>query len=147
MALVVDTIRKLVSDTDDVSPILEDSAYQAIIDLGETNAYRAAAVACRQLSANFAAKVDVTAGPVKVANSQKAESYLALAVQYDTLANKGLGEDPNVEAAVGFLGIALTGVSISEMASVASDTDRPSSSFTRDLHSNVEDDSEEYDNG
>ena len=87
----------------------------------------------RQLSALFASKVDVTAGPVKVMNSQKADSYLDLAKQYESLANQGRGEDPDGEAAAGFLGVIVTGISVSEMEAVEADTDIVVPAFKRGM--------------
>jgi len=136
MALTVDILRQLVSDTAE-TPILQDEAYEVQILLGETNAYRAAAVLCRQLSAQFASKVDVKAGPVSVSNSDKAKAYADLATKYDALALRGLGEDPeNLVESEGFMGVILTGVSISEMASVKEDTDRVTSVFEKGLDKN-----------
>lgn len=137
MALTIQTIRDLVSDNG-TPPLLEDARYQTIIDLGETNAYRAGAVACRQLSALFSSKVDLKAGPVTLSNSQKAEAYRKLAVQYEQMADDGYGDDGTGTPAAGFLGVLLTGVSIEEMDEVASDTDRPESKFTVGQDNNPE---------
>lgn len=137
MALTIQIIRDLVSDNGTPS-LLPDPAYQTILDLGETNAYRAAAVACRQLAALFSSKVDLKAGPVSLSNSQKAKAYRELANQYMLLADQGLGEDGDTDPAAGFLGVILTGVSINDMDSVASDTDRPASKFTIGVHNNPE---------
>lgn len=137
MALTVETIRNLVSDISSVS-LLEDEQYQQIIDLGESNAYRAAAVACRQLAALFSSKVDLKAGPVSLSNSQKAKSYLDLALQYEQMADNGYGDDGTGTPAAGFLGVLLSGVSIDEMDAVASDADRPESVFVKGQDNNPE---------
>lgn len=135
MALTIQIIRDLVSDIDATDPLLPDPSYQTIIDLGETNAYRAAAVACRQLGALFAPKVDVKATPVQIWNSQKSKAYNDLAIRYDYLADQGLGDTSNGGASTSFAPV-VTGVNLDEMLNVAEDTARFPSSFTMGMDDN-----------
>lgn len=128
MTITKEQIRILVQDNG-VPPIIDDTELDLIIAMEPTNFYRAAAIAARSLAAYFAKKVALTAGPVKLALTEKFEHYQDLADSYDQRAREGGGIDS--DAGVGGIGtgIILTGVSVSDMDDVASDEDRPPSVF------------------
>lgn len=136
MALTIVQIRNMVSDLG-TPPLLVDDQYQTIIDTGETNLYRAAAVACRQLAALFGSRASLKAGPASLSNSDKSVAYRELAGYYDKLADDGYGDDGSGTPAVGQFGVLLTGVSRTEMADVASNSDRPPSKFTIGMDDNL----------
>lgn len=133
----VDQLRALVSDPPffGQNPILEDEIYEIIASM-ETNIYKAAGNAARSLAAYFAQKVTVTAGPVKIDSSAKCDHYLRIAKQYDDLSKtSGISQDDGSVLGVGSVvgaGI-VTGIVVSEMDNVGSDSDRYGSAFTRGL--------------
>ena len=133
----VDQLRALVSDPPvyGQNPILEDEFYEIIASM-ETNIYKAAGNAARGLAAYFAQKVTVTAGPVKIDSSAKCEHYLKIARQFDDLSKtSGISQPDGSVLGVGSVvgaGIA-TGVLVSEMDNIESDSDRYNSAFTRGL--------------
>lgn len=127
----IEQVRALVSDPAGVGQIFDDAHYQIIIDI-EDNVYRAAATAAKTLSAYYAKKVSVTAGPVKVECQQKADQYLELADSYDQRAREGGGSGAGTAA----MAPGLTGVSISDIDSNNEDTDRYGSVFYRGLDDN-----------
>jgi hypothetical protein len=127
-------LRVLVQDSEGTSQILEDEDYESIIAI-EENTYRAAALAARTLAAKYAQKVDVSAGPVAVKNTQKYEHYADLAKDYDQRAREGGGEGGGgVGAGAG--APQLTGTSIDEMDSQNEDEDRYSGNFQRGMNDN-----------
>lgn len=130
MATIIQ-LRTLVDDPAGVNQIFDDTHYQEIIDI-EDNVYRAAATAAKTLSAHFAQKVAVTAGPVKIASQQKADQYLKIADSYDQRAREGGGSG----ADTGAMAPGLTGVSISDIDSNNEDTDRYSGAFSRGMDDN-----------
>jgi hypothetical protein len=119
-------MRVLVNDPSGTDEIFDDDHYQTIIDI-ETNVYRAAATSAKTLAAYYAAKVNVTAGPVKIENTQKFEHYDALADSYDQRAREGGGTEAGVGAP------AVTGVSHSEIDAANEDTDRYQGKFYRGM--------------
>lgn len=126
-------LRILVSDppTPAATPIFPDAHYDTIGSM-EMNLYKAAGNAARSLAAYFAQKVTVTAGPVKIESSDKAEHYLKIAKQYDDLSKSTKSSE-----IVG--GGVVTGVFISEMTVTGLDTDRYDSVFYRGLDNQQED--------
>jgi len=122
MAATEATTRLLVGDPAGDDQILSSANYTAIIAL-ETNEYRAAATACRAIAATFSTKVSLAVGPIRISLQHKFEHYKALADVYDFRAQGGGGSDSVVA------GAELTGVSLSDMESTDSDTDRPPNKF------------------
>lgn len=137
MTITVTQIRALVADPKITggTEIFPDTHYETIISLND-NVYRAAADAARTLAFYFADKTKVQAGPVAVENQQKAERYQSLAREYDQRAREGGGGSGSGEGETVPGQVAITGISISEMDSVRSDSDRYSSVFYRDEFSN-----------
>lgn len=133
MVATLEQIRTLVADptTPDATAIFEDEHYEVILAI-EPNVYRAAATAAKTLAAYYAGKVNVTAGPVKVENTQKFEHYEALAKTYDQRAREGGGEDGSTLGAGAGLP-AMAGVSRGEMSAAREDTDRPLPAFTKNM--------------
>lgn len=131
MTITIPQLRTLVDDPSGMSQIFDDPHYQVIIEI-ESNVYRAAATACKTLSAHYAAKVAVAAGPVRIESQQKADQYLELANSYDQRAREGGGSGAD-EAA---MSPALAGVSYSEIDSNNDDTDRYAGAFSRGLDDN-----------
>lgn len=89
MAATESQLKILCDDSDNA--LLSTADYTAIIAI-EPNVYRAAALACRAISAQFAEKVKISAsGSVSIENQQKFEHYQSLADKYDFRANQGGG--------------------------------------------------------
>jgi hypothetical protein len=124
-------VRTLVDDPSGVSQIFDDTIYQTIIDI-EDNVYRAAATAAKALSAHYALKVSVTAGPVKIQNQQKADQYLDIAKSYDQRAREGGGSGADTAA----MAPSLTGVSHSDIDDNNNDTDRYKGQFSVGMDDN-----------
>ncbi len=115
MAITQEQIEALVQDT---SGLLTDDDYTIIMEV-ESNLYRAAALACRMLAAKYARKTKLKAGPVTIEANQKYDHYTDLAQDYDNRAASGGGIGGS-----NFASATVTGVSIDEMNTVDSDTDR-----------------------
>lgn len=134
MAATEAQLKILCDDSDNA--LLDTAAYTAIIAI-ESNVYRAAALACRAISAQFAEKVKISApGPVSIENQQKFEHYQALADKYDFRANQGGGGSGN-----GYKP-RLTGISKDEMKTQREDTDRIGSAFPEGFDAFVDPDPE-----
>lgn len=131
-------LRALIQDTT-ATPILSDEDIEVIIEV-ESNVYYAASLCCNSIAAYYSSKTDMTVDVIKIANSQKFEHYTALAKVYAQRGKEGGGEGGS--ALIG-TGVIATGISESEIASVESDSDRMSSSFTIGMFENIEDDSGE----
>lgn len=136
-----DQLRILLSDppTPGGTPIFPDDHYAAIGAM-ETNLYKAAGNAARSLAAYFAQKVTVTAGPVKIESSHKCDHYIKIAKQFDELSKTaghiepgGTGMIPSTIIGAPVSGGVLTGVQISEIDSIRSDSDRYDSAFYRGM--------------
>jgi hypothetical protein len=131
MAATEAQLRSLLQDPSGAGEKLSTADYSTIIAL-ESNVYRAAAAGARMIAAKYAAKTDVKAGPVSVANSDKYEHYIDLAKSFDQRAREGGGVTGDVTP----LGPELTGVSTSEMEAVEDDGDRYGSAFRRGMTDN-----------
>lgn len=134
-------LRILISDppTPGATPIFPNEHYDAIGAM-ETNLYKAAGNAARSLAAYFAQKVTVTAGPVKIESSAKSEHYIKIAKQFDDLSKTAGHVEPGGSEIVPGLvigapvsGGVLTGVQVSEIDGIRSDSDRYDSAFYRGL--------------
>lgn len=132
----IEQIRALVADpkTDSGEPLFPDSHYEVLLSLDD-NIYRIAADAARTIAFYYADKVTVKAGDVSVQNQQKAERYQALAKDYDQRAREGAGYTGGTYLTA-YGEPAFTGVSLSEIESVQSDTDRYPSSFYLGVNDN-----------
>lgn len=130
MATPLETIRVLVKDTAS-PPLVDDTEVQCILDL-EGNIYRAAAAIARSYSAIYARRTSLTAGPVRLENTQRFEHYDALADAYDQRAREGGGSGAGAVGA----SIELTGISISEIEANRDDQDRYGSVFYRGMDDN-----------
>jgi hypothetical protein len=126
MAASITQLRSWLADPAGASEVLSDADYNTILAV-ETNEYRAAATAARALAARYALKVATTVDKVKIENQQKREAYLDLAETYDTRAASGGGTVASTDVP----GPVATGISISDMESVRSDTDRYNGAFYR----------------
>lgn len=129
MAATITQLRILLDDPAGASQVFDDTYYQLAVDT-EDNLFYAGAMMARMFASHYAAKVDVTAGPVKIANDQKFQHYKELADKLDNRAKGGGGA-----GAIG-TGIQLTGVSVSEMDTLDEDTDRFQGAFERGMHDN-----------
>lgn len=114
-----DQIRFLIGDTDSTSKQIEDEAITVFMTQAGDNLYLAASRIARLLSTRFARMNSVWVDSVRIDYAAKAKAYLDLSMEL-----AGIGGSSGLGAP--FVG----GVSISEMSGVASDTDRPPSSFT-----------------
>lgn len=123
----IDQMRDILNDPSGASEVLSDAQYQTVIDI-EDNVYRALATSARMLASYYGTKIDITAGPVKIKNTQKFEHYEALAKSFDNRAREGGG---NGTGGLGVGGPEITGTSNSEMKSVREDSDRYDSEFYR----------------
>lgn len=132
-------LRIMMDDPAGASQVFDDTYYQLAVDT-ESNIFRAGSMIARIFAAHYAAKVDVTAGPVKVKNTQKFEHYKELADKLDNRAKEGGGGS----GAVG-TGIELTGTSIDTMESLNDDDDRYAGNFRRGLHDNPSNGDSDYD--
>ena len=108
-------VEAMVQDKDD---LLEDSDYDVIL-LIESNLYRASALAATMLAAKYAGKTKLKAGPVTIDAQQKFEHYTQLSKNFSLRAEGGGGLGGGDFAAA-----VATGISISDMNTVDSDTDR-----------------------
>jgi len=131
MTITVEQLRVLVQDKT-IPYMLEDSDYDVFLAL-ESNAYRAASKAARAIAAQFAKKVDLTAGPVKLSLTQKFDHYMALAADFDQSAREGGGWGDG-GGAIG-TGVVVTGISLAEIDAANDDPDRYDSVFYRGLDS------------
>jgi hypothetical protein len=131
MAATEAQLRSLLQDPSGAAEKLSTADYSTIIAL-EDNVYRAAALGARAIAAKYAAKTDVKAGPVSVANSDKYEHYIGLAMCFDLWAGVGGGATGDVTP----LGPELTGVSVSGIEAANDDADRYGSAFRRGMTDN-----------
>ena len=113
-------IRTLVADPSGLDQIFDDDHYQELIDIGE-GLYETAQMAATTLAAYFARKVDATAGPVSIKNSQKFDHYNELSDVYKKKAESLSNTISGVPIA--------TGISISEADVVRADPDRYPNAF------------------
>ncbi len=120
-------IRTLVSDPAGATQIFADSHYQELIDIGG-DVFETASLAAATLAAYYAAKVDATAGPVSIKNSQKFDHYNELSDVYKKKAEA-------ISNTVSGSPIA-TGISISEAAEVRTEPDRYPNSFASGQQNN-----------
>lgn len=125
----IGTIRILIQDTD-VTPILSDLQITDLLAV-ESDIYRCSALCCRAIAAHYAKKVSLSVDVIKISNEQKYEHYMALAKIYDQRAREGAGS-----ASLVGTGVILTGVSIDEIDSVLSDSDRVASVFSMGINDN-----------
>ena len=135
MAITVAQLRLMTGDTG-TPPIMEDSQYDLVLEIENTNYYNAAFLACNSLAGIFATKVSLTAGPVKIENQQKYEHYTELADKYRQMVREGEGDDVNGGTVSSLGAPEIAGISISEMDSVDEDDDRVSSTFTKGMDNN-----------
>lgn len=129
MAATIAQLRILLDDPAGASQVFDDTYYQLAVDT-EDNLFYAGAMMARMFASHYAAKVDITAGPVKIANDQKFQHYKELADKLDNRAKGGGGA-----GAIG-TGIVLTGVSVTEVDSVNADEDRIQGAFSIGMHDN-----------
>lgn len=115
MALDFDLVRILYGDTDEANQLLTDEQLELLTTAAGNN-FLAAASAADALSAKYSRSVSFTVEGLSIQNGFKAENYAKLA---DRLRNQS-----NDYLTGGTLGASVSGVSISEMESVAQDTDR-----------------------
>ncbi len=130
----IEQMRDILNDPSGASEVLSDAQYQTVIDI-EDNVYRALATSARMLASFYATKINITAGPVKVENTQKFEHYNELGKRYDNRAREGGGNTDGVGSG-GASAPIVTGTSISEMDSVREDEDRFGSVFERGMNDN-----------
>ena len=123
----IGTLRSFVFDRG-TTQLLTDLEYQDIIDTEPNNIYAAAAQAARQIAVQFAQLIDTTAGPVRVALSQRYRNYIDLANRYDQRVREGAGFI-NGSGTAGSLGPALTGNTVSKISTVRSDRQIPNKDF------------------
>lgn len=126
MSLTETQLRSVVQDAAGANQILSSTDYTNAIAL-ESNNYRQIALVCNMISAAYAGKVEMSAGTVRIANHQKFEHYRNLAKEYNLRAQTGGGS--------GSLAPESTGLLLSEIALVESDTDTKQASFTQSMQS------------
>jgi hypothetical protein len=73
-----DQVRFLIGDTKDCDQIIQDEEIEYLLDL-EGSVFRAAAMACETIAAQFSRLADEKVGDISVSLSQKADAYLKLA--------------------------------------------------------------------
>ncbi|HZT90284.1 MAG TPA: hypothetical protein VFA12_20255 [Stellaceae bacterium] len=110
-------MRLLIGDTNSTNPLLQDE--EIAFDLTQVpTVYGAAAMACSQVAAKFSSLADQSAGQTKIAYSQRAKAYRAMAAEYKNLAAARGGGMP-------YAG----GISISDKAQQTQDSDRVPPNF------------------
>lgn len=143
----VTQLRLLLDDLDTENELLTDAQYLTIGEI-EGNLYRAAALGARAISAKFAERVKITAGPVSIENQQKFDHYTTLAEDYDFRAQEGGGSGGTNEDGSPISSFAtpeVTGVSVGEIRAEREDTDRYRESFYRGRDRNPNESSNEHD--
>jgi hypothetical protein len=112
----LDHVRLLIEDTDHNNKVIEDETITVFLTETGDNPYTAAAKVARFLSARYSRMNSVWVDSVRIDYAARAKGYSDLAYLLDSLS-------PQTGVAAAFV----SGVSIGEMDSVSSDTDRPSS--------------------
>jgi hypothetical protein len=123
-----DAVRLLVGDTDTTEQQTSDEEIAFALSQGSDDIYVAGAIICRAISGKYARLVDSSVESVSSSYSQRAAQYAELAVRL-TKDSKRLG---SVGLGVPDAG----GISISDMISVESDTDRVPGAFRIDQFNN-----------
>lgn len=134
-----DSVRLLIGDTDTTDQQLQDEEIAFCLGQANDDVYGAASIAARTLSAKYSRLVDTSIESVSASYSQRADSYLKLAIRMDKMSKKHGKTGLGVPVA--------GGISISTMESVEDDTDRVEPSFKRDQFrnpSNYKDDDDRY---
>lgn len=144
MASSVFLLRILLQDPSGVDEILVDSDYDAIVEL-EPNAYRAAAMAARVISAKYADRIDIDAGSSSMKLSQQVNHYLKLAEDFDRRAQRGGDGGTGVSGPIASGGAELTGISVEEIQNSRDDSDRYDSVFYRGLNDNPSNNNDDSD--
>lgn len=116
-----DAVRYLIKDTVSTRQLVQNEELDFMLSENGNNVWRAAADACRGISAREAQSKSV--GDLSL--SGLGENYVALAKQYDMRANSMVTP---------FAG----GISVSDKDDRVSDTDRVVPAFSRGLHANPE---------
>ena len=119
-----DAVRLLVGDTDTTDQQITDEEITFALSQGSDDVYVAGAVICRALSGKYARLTDSSVESVSASYSQRAAQYAELAVRL-TKDSKRLGS-------VGLGVPEAGGLSIADMISVESDTDRVPNAFRTD---------------
>jgi len=122
----ISMVRFLVGDVDASNPILTDSEIQALVSLQPIISF-AAASAADTIAARFSIQVDTAIGKTKVSLSQRSAHFTKLANRL----RKTAGDLPGGDGTgVPTVNMVVSGLSISQNAAMASDTDRVQPSFT-----------------
>lgn len=124
MAATEAQLRVMLDDPAGASELLSTAEYTVLLAI-ETTVYRAAALAARSIAAQFAEKVELAAGSVRIALQQKYNHYMTLADRYDFRGREGGGGDGAASGG----GPKLTGISQDEMETERDDTDRVQPAF------------------
>lgn len=119
MAISVDEVREELGGPDE--ELISDDKIQSIIDR-EQSFNGSCAAAARVIANAFALKADIEMGPVSVEYQDRADRWEKIASQYKE--QMALDADP-------FVG----GISEADKEARASDEDRPSPDFSRDMFS------------
>lgn len=121
-----DLVRLYISDTDAANAEFQDEAIEAILTI-EGSPLLAAARLADSLAAQYSSRSDLTIDGFSIKFSDRAEAYRDLADSLRASAAAGSG---------GLAAPVITGVSLSAMQSVASNTDRPPNKFELDMFRN-----------
>jgi hypothetical protein len=84
-----DAVRFLIGDTDESDPLISDEEIHYLL-IGNTNPYRAAISACRQLAAKFAREVTHSADGLSYSGSDLHKHYITLAEELEKEARRML---------------------------------------------------------
>lgn len=96
----LDTVRFLISDTDEDDQLLQDAEIEYALSVNKDDIYGAASLACDIIRRKFIRQVDYRLGPLAVSASQRAEAYAKLAEEFRTKAGQGISfKEPEIPAA------------------------------------------------
>ena len=123
-----DAVRFLVGDTDTTDQRVTDEEIAFALSQASDDVYLAAAICARALAGKYANLVDTKFESVSSNYSDLRDNYTRLATQLERQSKKFAANGLGIPAA--------GGMSISEIDSVESDTDRVPSKFRRDQYAN-----------
>jgi len=125
-----DAVRVLIRDIDKTDQRVQDEEITFAL-AEEPNIYLAAALLAKTLSVRYGNKADKSVGDLKISYKSSYDMYNGLASELEI---RGLMRSANVYCG---------GLSISEKDTVEEDTDRVKPSFTRGMHDDETDDTDD----
>lgn len=126
-ASAADMVRFLLGDTDTANVLLTDSEITALLTIHSDEPYAAAIAAAKSLAARYARRVDKRVGDLSISWSQVSKNFRDLAVQ---LSNQHLSISDALAPYAG-------GISVSDKAANAADTDVVQPYFRVGMHDTI----------